>query len=200
MEGPSGTRFLLTGTWRASSGGRYELHQEGSCLYWFGSSQDLGKDPGSNWANVYIGQIGSDFSIVGDWGDVPIKAGASANSGTLSLAIDFDQSGAIDYPILRQTESTGGYGDRVWQREETLPSATELEGTMGFNDGTAQQRPCMWMDSGGSRYELLVGFPPDRIPPDAGTSIRVVGRLAPLLGSPCAPQTILVDELEVVSP
>jgi len=198
LNGPSGTHFLLTGVWRANSGGRYYLHQQGSCLYWFGSSQDLSREQGSNWANIFFGHIGSDFSIVGDWGDVPYTSGASMNSGTLSLVIDFDESGPIDYPILHQTGSTGGFGDGAWQLEDTLPAATELVGTVGYNQGSDQEVSCIWMDSGGSRYELLVGFPPDHPPPADGTSVRVVGRLAPVLGGPCAPQTILVDTFEAL--
>ena len=196
MQGPSGTRFLLTGVWQVAGAGRYFMQQDGSCLYWFGQSEDLDAVPGSAWANTFFGHIHADFSIVGDWGDVPFHEGAILGSGTLNLVIDFDETGPIEHPILRTTSGTGGFGGTAWQLEDTLPPPAEFLGTFGHSLAADQEVNCEWLDTAGGRYQLLGGVPPTRVAPADGAPIRVVGRLAPELGTGCAPSAILVDELE----
>lgn len=166
---PSGTRVSLTGVWRSNDFGLYTIHQDGTCLYWMGMSNDSGTGPGELWTNVFIGTVHSDFTVVGRWGDVPFNAdeqcqrfGIGAGTqllcdrlgrGTMTVEISFDQSGGREYPVLREIASTGPFGGSVWVLEESLSADTDLGGI--FSGNVAQE--CNWIESNGQRYELIVG-------------------------------------------
>lgn len=205
LRSPSGTRVALTGVWRSNDLGVYTIHQDRSCLYWMGMSSDPGSERGEFWTNVFIGTVRSDFTVVGRWGDVPYHPNHELERGTMTLRIDFDQSGGPDYPVLREIASTGPFGGSVWVLEESLSAETDLDGIFGGN--VAQE--CNWIESNGQRYELIVSGEwviravplsvqtgDGRIVARVGDRIRVSGRLSAALGSECTDQAILVEELD----
>jgi hypothetical protein len=206
LRAPSGTIVDLTGTWQANDLGVYDLRQLGSCVYWTGKSSPLpGLEAGAEWTNVFVGNVRSDFTIVGRWADV--RSSGTMQAGGLTLHIDFDVSGEVEHPVLRLVEESGGaFGGQVWVLEESLPGPIDLQGILG---GTAVDG-CIWIDSDGERYELLGGggewitrampvsvqTSDGRIVARLGDQIRVRGRPAALLGNGCTEQVILVDELD----
>jgi len=205
---PSGTRVVLTGHWRSNDLGVYDIHQKGSCLYWLGMSQDISGEPGSGFANVFVGTVRNDFTIVGRWGDVPFLATAvTLSHGTMTLWIDFDQSGEVERPVLREVDMTGSFGGSVWVLEESLSAPTDLQGSLG---GTVTgDSACPWIESNGERYELIgsgewrireaplsVQTDDGRILARVGDPIQVRGRLSSELGSGCTEEAILVEELD----
>lgn len=209
IRAPSGTRVELSGVWRSNDLGLYHIHQEGSCLYWMGMSQGIGFAPGTGWTNVFVATIHSDLTIVGRWGDVPFSlsaVGESLSDGILTLRIDFDLSGGEEHPILRYIGGATWIGGGTWVLEETLPASTDHQGTFG---GRTEEPACVWIESGGERYELVgsaewrirlapvsVQSQDGQIVARIGDPIRVRGRLAATLGSGCTEQAILVEELD----
>jgi hypothetical protein len=203
----------LTGVWRANDFGVYDLHQTGSCLYWLGMSQYSGEEPGSSWTNVFSGTLQSDFTIVGRWADVPFNPDIPADAlgrGTMTLLIDFDQSGEVERPVLRVANVTGGFGGSAWVLEEALAPTTELEGTFGGNVDALFQTGCTWIESSGLRYELIGdggwvirGDPPMRVEDERGRVVarvddplRIRGRVSQALGTNCVEAAIMVEELD----
>lgn len=208
---PSGADVQLTGTWRADDQGRYEIFQRESCVNWLGMSQDRGADSsaGDDWTNVFIGTIRPDFTIVGDWGDVPFNPALPSNflgNGSLVLKIDFDETGDVDRPVLRRTaESSGGFGGGVWVLEESLSDPVELAGTFGGD----QERECIWVEVDGEPIEMVgsgawaVRDQPlsiqdalGHIGARVGDPIVVRGELSNVLGGRCSETSILVEELD----
>lgn len=213
IRAPSGTRVDLTGQWRASDEGVYDIHQRGSCLYWVGMSQIPGFEPGEHWAQVFIGTVRSDFMVVGRWGDVPFNPSIPTNElfyGSLTLVIDFDESGDVERPILRVIE--GDFGPNwVLVQEESLSAPTELLGTFGGTVSTTvgDDVACPWIEANGEHYELIgsaewrirtsplsVQTGDGRIVARIGDPIRVVGQLSAALGSGCTETAVLVEALD----
>jgi hypothetical protein len=173
-------------------------------------SADRGADSsaGDEWTNVFTATIRPDLTIVGDWGDVPFNPAIPSNlfgHGSLTLRIDFDESGEVDRPVLRRVAESGFFGGGVWVLEESLSDPVELTGTFGGDD--AQQ--CIWVDSDGERVEMVgtgnwfVRSPPLSIQDDlghilarVGDPIVVRGELSTVLGGRCTDTSILVEELD----
>jgi hypothetical protein len=185
------------------------MSQTGSCLFWVGeSAEELGNVPGASWTDVFNGQIGSDFTIVGPWSEVP---GDGENHGDLYLAIRFfDQDGAT-YPSLELLRhepplvGPGGgypseYADSWWVPEETLAGTATYIGTLGVGPSD-----CAWLDVDGDRYELtglmlIQGnhiFGRDGRSADIGDQARIEGRLGQAIASGgCSPSGIVVLDIE----
>jgi hypothetical protein len=209
LVGPSGAPVELTGAWRSSDTGMYDIFQHGSCIYWIGMSPDSGAGAGQEWTNVFTGTVGNDFTITGRWGFVPFNPATEPDvlrDGTLEMDIKFDQSGAVEHPVLRAVGGSGGdlYG-LVWVREESLSAPTELAGTFG---GSEEER-CVWVEVDGERIELVgsAGWkfrsPPlsvqdqsGQIVAQVGDPIVVRGQLSAVLGQRCLDTSILVEELD----
>ena len=207
IVGPTGTHVQLTGAWRANDQGTYYIHQRESCINWLGMSQDLGSGPGQDWTNVFTGIVHGDFTITGQWGDVPLNPDIESDllrNGMAEIQIDFDQSSEVVRPVLRLVEGTGGFGGLVWVREESLSAPTDLEGPFGGNP----EQNCVWVEADGQRVELIgSGEWTFRDPPlsvqdgsghifaRVGDVIRVHGQLSTALGSGCADTAIVVEAL-----
>jgi hypothetical protein len=155
LADPNGDGVQLTGQWLATDFGTYSMTQRESCLHWLGLSPAIGEDPaGTWWTNVFVGRIESDFTINGEFADVPYPyyydEGVNPNSGELTLDLTFfdDDSGAV-WPTLQLVELqySPGYGGEYWVPEDALPPRAELRGTYGFTD-------CPWLEVDGVRYEL----------------------------------------------
>ncbi len=171
-------------------------------------SQDRGSGPGHDWTNVFTGTIGSDFTISGDWGDVPFNPVHSTNhlsNGSLLLEIDFDESGEVERPVLRRVAESGDFGGATWVLEESLSDPVELAGIFGGDDGLQ----CVWVEADGERVEMvgsgawIYRSPPLSIQDDTGhilarigDPIVVRGQLSTVLGGRCTETSILVDELD----
>jgi hypothetical protein len=212
LRAPSGTRVELTGRWRSSDEGVYDIHQRGSCLYWMGMSHFPGFEPGEHFVNVFIGTVRNDFTIVGRWGDVPFNPNLTTDElfyGSLTLLIDFDESGDVEHPILRVTG--GNFGPWVLVLEESLSAPTELLGTFGgtVTSTAGDDVACPWIESNGEHYELIgsaewrIRTSPLSIQDRAGhivarigDPIRVTGRLSGALGSGCTETAVLIEELD----
>lgn len=212
IVGPSGALVDLTGVWRSNDSGFYDIHQRGSCLYWMGMSNYPGTEPGEFWTNVFIGTVGSDFTIIGQWGDVPFNPSIPSDGlgfGSMTLQIDFVQSGEVERPVLRAVSRTGGFSGSAWVLEESLASV-ELEGIFGGNADNLLQTGCVWIESNGQRYELIGdgGWliridPPLRVEDETGRVVaregdplRIRGPVSEALGTNCVENAILVEELD----
>jgi hypothetical protein len=205
---PSGADVQLTGTWRADDQGRYDILQRESCLYWLGMSQDVGFGAGDIWTNVFTATIRPDFTIVGDWGDVPFNPAIPTNyfnNGSLVLRIDFDETGEVERPVLRRVAESGDFGGGVWVLEESLSDPVELVGTFGGDE----ERQCVWVEADGERTELVgsgawtirdqplsVQDESGHIAARVGDPIVVRGQLSAVLGGRCTDTSILVEELD----
>jgi hypothetical protein len=212
ISAPSGTPLDLTGTWQANDAGVYDLHQDRSCLYWLGMSNYRGSEPGEYWTNVFYGTIRSDFTIAGHWGDVPYAPDAAMDNGEMTLSIDFDSSSGEEVPFLRSIEVTGGFGGSAWVPVDSLPTAVDLEGSFGGNYDHLLQTGCLWIQSGGQRYELIGdggwsirGDPPIRVEDERGQvfaregdTLRIHGQVVAGLGTGCVESAIWVEVLEPV--
>lgn len=210
FRGPSGAPVDLTGVWRSNDLGTYDIRQVGSCVYWLGMSQYTDEEPGGSWTNVFSGALRSDFTIVGRWADVPFSADCIGclNDGTITLRIGFVQSGDVERPTLELVRASTPFGS-AWVLEESL-EPMELEGTFAGNADHLLQTGCLWIDSGGQRYELIGdgGWtirtdPPFRIEDESGRvvtrqgdSLRIRGRASEALGTNCVENAILVEELD----
>lgn len=206
---PSGSAVDLTGTWQANDFGLYDLHQDGSCLYWLGMSRYADSEPGEYWTNVLYATIRTDFSIAGHWGSVPHLPESDLGNGEITLEIGFESSADGSSPFLRAVNATGGFGGTAWVPVEALPAAVELEGTFGGNYDHLLQTGCFWLESGTDRFELIGsggldirGDPPLRVEDSrgrvlarVGDPIRAQGRVSASLGTNCVESAILVDEL-----
>jgi hypothetical protein len=210
LSAPDGTPLDLDGTWQGNDFGRYDIHQDGSCVYWLGRSHYSGSEPGEHWTNVLYGTIGSDLTITGHWGDVPYAPEATMNNGEITLHITFGASAGQDVPVLHTTHATGGFGGSAFVPVDALPAAVDLEGLFGGNYDHLLQTGCLWTQSGGQRYELIGdggwsirGDPPIRVEDERGQvqsregdTIRIHGVVEPALGTGCVESAILVDALE----
>jgi len=211
IRGPSGEPFDLTGVWRSNDFGVYDLRQIGSCVYWLGMSQYSGEEPGSSWTNVFAGAMQSDLTIVGRWADVPFNPESIPwlNHGTLTLRIGFVQSGEVERPALRFVSSSAPFGGSAWVLEESL-APVELDGIFGGNVDHLLQTGCVWLESGGQRYELIgdggwrIRYdPPIRVEDASGRVVaraddplRIRGRVSEALGTNCVENAILVEEID----
>jgi hypothetical protein len=158
LRSPSGERLALTGTWFADDFGDYFITQRASCLHWLGMSPALaGAAAGEWWTNVYVGQIESDFSVHGEWADVPYLTDYSnfePNSGEIVLRIGiFEDESGVEWPALHMVEvrdSRGGYGGANWAPSQAMPPHAEYVGAYRYEDG------CPVLEVGGQRYELVL--------------------------------------------
>ena len=145
---------------------------------------------------MFFGTMRSDLTIVGRWGDVPIRDEPTGglNHGPLTLRIDFDQSGDVDYPVLRVVDETGQVLRQfTWVREESLSEPMDLVGT--FGTGLVAGSTCTWVDVNGERYELIgdAALGTGAMP---GASVRVHGQLSAAIGTGCTELAVVVDELD----
>lgn len=212
LRAPSGHLVDLTGRWQVAGDGQFQLHQNGSCLYWFGWSDLPGTEPGTFWATVLYGTIHSDFTITGHWGDVQYQPTGVLNNGELVMRIDFEPFGDGDEPVIHATHATGGFGGNQWARAETISAAAEMDGVLGGNLDELFGTGCMWIESAGVRY-LLLGLPDygargdgtvvriigpqGQVVAETGDALRINGRVAPLLGGDCTESAVIADSLQV---
>jgi hypothetical protein len=193
---PSGTTVDLTGYWLSSHVGVFRVRQRDSCLYWMGMNRDPIRGNGSDWTNVFFGTVRSDFTIVGRYGDVPDpeNPNAALGHGPITMRIDFDQSGDVDYPVLRELDATGQVLRQfTWVREESLSEPMDLMGT--FGTGLLAGSTCTWIDVNGERYELIgeAALGTGAMP---GTPVRVHGQLSAAIGTGCTELAVVVEELD----
>jgi hypothetical protein len=209
IRGPSGAPVELTGVWRSNDLGIYTIRQIGSCVYWLGMSQYSGEEPGTSWTDVFTGTMRSDLTIVGTWADVPYSPAGFLGDGTLTLRIGFVQSGEAERPTLGFVSSSSEYGASAWVLEESLVPV-ELDGVFGGNADHLLETGCVWIESGGQRYELIgdggwdiridpplrVEDPAGRVVARVGDSLRIRGGASEALGTNCVENAILIEELD----
>lgn len=193
---PSGTTVDLTGFWISSHVGVFAVRQRDSCLYWLGMNRDPVRGNGSQWTNIFFGTVRSDFTIVGRYGDVPIRDSpiGGLNHAPLTLRIEFDQSGDVDYPVLRAVDATGQVLRQfTWVLEDSLSAPMDLVGT--FGTGLVAGSTCTWIDVNGERYELMgdAALGTGAMP---GASVRVHGQLSAAIGTGCTELAVVVEELD----
>jgi hypothetical protein len=164
---------------------------------------------GSWWTNVYVGRLESDFTINGEFADVPygydFVEGENPNSGELTLDLAFfdDDAGAM-WPTLQLVEirHSPGYGGEYWVPEEAMTPRAEFVGTYGFTD-------CPWLEVDGERYELatwqystadqgqLLGDD-NQVVARPGDELLVEGQVWPApTPTTCMPDLLLAWQIEV---
>ena len=114
LRTPTGAGLNLTGRWRSPDAGTYYLRQSGSCVWFAGLSSGTGA-PGrtgaSDWTNSFLGTLHSDFTLSGEWADLPW--GRSAGVGELTWAIEFADVDDREAVTLQVTDATGGFGGEL---------------------------------------------------------------------------------------
>jgi hypothetical protein len=136
LRSPDGRSLNLTDTWLADDFGTYYLTQRASCLHWMGMSPAVGGSvAGDWWTNVYVGQIGSDFGVYGEFADVPYRTDFGSdqpNSLELGLTIGFfnDEEGE-EWPTLHVANPEPRLGGWNWVPMEALPPREEYVATYG---------------------------------------------------------------------
>ena len=136
---PSGDAIDLSGDW-IGVGERnalprpalYEFRTFGGCLVWIGLSNEEGQEPGTLWSNVFMGSIGQDFTIKGDWSLVHVAAAFSNGAapsdrgrGTLVVRIEpiqTDSGYKVRLVLIEATSAvtigtgTGTFVTGIWVR------------------------------------------------------------------------------------
>ena len=211
LRTPSGESLELSGRWRANDFGQYFVSQRLSCVHWLGMSPSVDEETpaGSWWTQVFVGRLQSDFTMTGEWGDVPYQWEASQyNAGELDLKVDFYDQGGRQWPAFHLVEQRGGQpvGGVDWVLEESLPAAEEFVGTYGGTIG--DDGACPWIEVDGDRYEIeeWQGVIADsgqilgeggEILARPGDQLRVVAQVSPVLGrAHCQPSAMLVWDLQ----
>ena len=109
LRTPTGEGLQLTGLWRSPDGGTYYLRQAGSCVWFVGLSGDTGA-PGrtgtSEWTNAFFGTLQSDFTLRGEWADLPW--GRDTGVGELTWGINFADVAGQEAVTLEVTAATSG--------------------------------------------------------------------------------------------
>jgi len=116
---PSGDAVQLTGRWRAPDGGTYYLRQVGSCVWFTGLSVDTDAPGGlgaSQWTNAFLGTLQSDFTLHGEWADLPW--GRDTGVGEITWRIDFAEVDGQEGVTLGVAEATGQFGADFLVRPE----------------------------------------------------------------------------------
>jgi hypothetical protein len=153
LRSPEGERLNLTDTWLADDFGMYYMTQRESCLHWLGMSPAVDDAvAGDWWTNVYVGQIGSDFRVYGEFADVPYRIdyeGGAPNSLELGLAIGFfDDAQGDEWPALHVARPEPQLGGWNWVPIETMPPREEYVATYRNEGG------CPSIEMNGQQYEL----------------------------------------------
>ena len=209
LRTPNGDVLHLTGRWLADDFGTFYMTQRESCLHWLGMSPSVeGFSAGDWWTQVFVGQIASDFTITGEWADVPYAYDIddeSPPSAELTLEIGFfDDDTGDEWPTLHLVEMPdgAGYGTFNWVAEEAFAPRTAFVGTYGYSD-------CPWLEVAGTRYELamwqydvaadgqLLGED-SQILARPGDTLRVEGQVWPTtIPDICQPDLLLGWSIEV---
>lgn len=154
LRSPEGRQLNLTDTWLADDFGTYYLTQRASCLHWMGMSPALGGSvAGDWWTNVYVGQIGSDFGVHGEFADVPYRidfGSTTPNSLELALNIGFlnDDQGE-EWPTLHVASPEPRLGGWNWVPMEALPPREQYVATY------RPEEDCPTIEMNGQHYELM---------------------------------------------
>ena len=101
MAGPDGIRVDLTGTWRGFSSGLLFVTQTGTCVAIEGLSNYPDDPLGTQWRSVFVGDLTSQFTVVGRWTWTRQFAGIPATTGDtfeLTMPITFDDQ---DQPVIQ---------------------------------------------------------------------------------------------------
>ncbi len=119
LRTPTGEGLQLTGLWRSPDGGTYYLRQAGSCVWFVGLSGDTGA-PGrtgtSEWTNAFFGTLQSDFTLRGEWADLPW--GRDTGVGELTWGINFADVAGQEAVTLEVTAATSAFGGQFLIRPE----------------------------------------------------------------------------------
>jgi len=146
LRSPGGHPLDLTGTWETGSRAAGDLRilqvrQIGRCVYWWGENAfpEYGPQPAHQY-NVFRGVLDTNFSLVGQWVEVPGTTYhgnpiTQLDNGTLSLRLRFVGSGA-DAPELELTSEITRSPD-VLARKSGRP----VQGTVWRQTIDAQGHP-----------------------------------------------------------
>jgi hypothetical protein len=199
---PSGRGFSLTGRWRSPDGGTYYLRQAHSCVWFAGLSGDTGAPGGesaSAWTNSFFGHLASDFTLRGEWADIPW--GRDDGVGILDWRVNFADVDGEETITLQVIDVTGGFsGELLVQpetREDLVVSLQPSEDCLAVEtaDG-ADYQILSWPD--GWDYTAPPGFlGPNGEQIRPGDSFAISGEVAHGEGF-CGPgRLFFVDQMEV---
>jgi hypothetical protein len=148
LRSPAGANVNLSGLWRGPDAGTYFIRHSGSCVWIVGLSADT-HDPSesdSSWTNSFFGHLAPDFTLSGQWADIPW--GRARGIGQLTWGIQFDQVGGVEAVTLQAIESTGDFEAGYLVR---IPPDAEVNLTVQLLDSDA----CAAVVSeAGETYEL----------------------------------------------
>lgn len=129
LRSPGGHPLDLTGTWETGSRVAGDLRilqvrQIGRCVYWWGENAfpERYGQPAHQY-NVFRGVLDTDFSLVGQWVEVPGTtyqghAITELDYGTLSLRVRFSGSGLDATPELELTSELVRFPDTQGTRAQ----------------------------------------------------------------------------------
>lgn len=204
LRTPSGDALALTGLWRSPDGGNYYLRQAGSCVWFTGLSPGTGA-PGrlgvTGWTNVFLGTLHSDFTLQGEWADVPW--GRDTGVGELTWNVDVAEVASQEAITLQVAEVTGGFGGQFLVRPEgRVDLHVRLQDTLNCvsvvgDDGTIYE--LLLVSPGWSIAEPMALFGPAEELIAPSEAFEVTGQLARGTGF-CGPGMIIIDDSITVSP
>lgn len=94
LDDPSGTQVVLPNVWESSYLGiTYVLHQVGDCIWMMGYATT--EDPNATFATEFVGRLGSDFRIVGEFSDLNGQAVVGWDHGSVAYQIEFTDTGIV---------------------------------------------------------------------------------------------------------
>jgi hypothetical protein len=140
IQGPSGDRVNLTGTWYGPiQGWHYYVYQSGECIWWAGGFTTPSTAPRYQYEGhlgtetlVFTGRLASDFSLAGEWAAVrtngrpPVTEATLRRWGTITGTIEFDQATG-EPALLVQYVEHGGSGNNRLERMTKVSDESLVE-------------------------------------------------------------------------
>jgi hypothetical protein len=203
LRSPSGVPIQLTDRWRSPDGGTYYVRQVDSCVWFAGFSGDTGAPGGegaSDWTNTFFGHISADFTLHGDWADIPW--GNDTGVGYLDWRVTFADVEGEEAITLEVTDASGLFGAGLLVKPETrVDLAVRLRNDQECDSVVAND---------GVEYQILTlpnewGFttPPGLLGPDGenftpSDSFEITGEVARGVGF-CGPGHLLfADDIQAI--
>ena len=204
LRSPSGAAIDLTDRWRSPDGGNYYLRQVASCVWFAGFSGNTGapgREQDSDWTNSFFGHLSENFTLHGDWSDLPW--GDDEGVGTLDWQLTFADVEDEEAITLAVTDASGGFGAQFLAKPErhielTVRLLDDECLTVETDDGTAYQIQSLPEEWGFTTPPGLLGPNSEDIAPSE--SLVVSGDVARGDGF-CGPALLLfADEIRVIEP
>jgi hypothetical protein len=106
--------FDLSGFWEDDAGGKYQIRQVGNTVAWYNDRKPVV-------LNVFVGSIGDNNVLSGNWYDIP--GGQAMNSGSISFRIESNDK------LVKINSSVYYLGSVITRKGGSLSSICDMNGT-----------------------------------------------------------------------